>query len=142
MKLTKLLTTILMLCLLLSLFVGCNSIDNTPSQKYEPSGYDESNNQQFIQESKESKKSNSKVKIEVTNKRNIEQNASAGRYSARVEFDFKVINKMSLSLDGERTTGKDVRTQNSMISVDCLTTSYGLYGCGKYCKEFFRSCRS
>lgn len=48
---------------------------------------------------------------------------------------------MSLSLDGERISGNDVRTQNSrilIVVIDCC--SHGMYGSCKYSKEFIRSC--
>ena len=40
---------------------------------------------------------------------------------------------MSLTLDGVRTTGSDVRTQNSNLIVFLFMYSYSLYGCCKYC---------
>ena len=81
--------------------------------------YTDSNSSNQQNNSSNNQTSN-KVKIEVTNKYNKGKDYDAGRYSERVEFNFKITNKSSKAIKGIQGTliikdlfGKDI------ISINC-----------------------
>jgi len=60
------------------------------------------------------------VQVEVTNKYNLDKDYNAGRYSARVEFAFKITNKSSKTIKGVQGTlvVKDLFGED-FISINC-----------------------
>lgn len=75
-----------------------------------------------------SRKVNSNVLVSVTNKRNLEEDWDADRYSPRVEFDFKITNNGDKTIKGIQgiLTVKDLFDKD-IISISCDFTGNEIY---------------
>lgn len=67
---------------------------------------------------------NQKVIVQVTDKKNLEENWDAGRYSPRVEFLFKVFNKTSKDIKGVQ----GILTVKDLFGVDIMSSTLDFTG--------------
>lgn len=67
---------------------------------------------------------NQKVTVKVTDKKNLEENWDAGRYSPRVEFSFRVFNNTSKDIKGVQ----GILTVKDLFGVDIMSSTLDFTG--------------
>lgn len=67
---------------------------------------------------------NQKVIVQVTDKKNLDENWDVGRYSPRVEFSFKVFNKTSKDIKGVQ----GILTVKDLFGVDIMSSALDFTG--------------